>query len=320
MDRSVNNLSIKTICRTFSDNFKHTGFITNESTHAYITDLIHSFFIRNVERIGDIPIKFIGDRDSASHALTFYAALLFNEANNDINSFKMDSSNAKDNYFYTILGDVFKRESILKEGTHEYDIGNILVIILINIIQACYEFIAHYGKTTKIPTGLSLAWIGPVDPITPWFFASKRGYIYRNIFGPSTNTISVIIEILSDNPNIRHVCIYDLSEECVIGILLMLNGDNRFIVKISGIPIDKYLFSDRYNIAAYHRTYPLPDEPHYSVRVWGREEIFSTVEFIRGIIIGAQLRGVNINETVYDLKQYDQNMKQWNPLKLDDYR
>lgn len=142
------------------------------------------------------------------------------------------------------------------------------------------------------------------QPITPWDLAKFRNTELTHLFGPANDKLTIIISMSNQNYE------YDVTEEFAYGLLLGFHDVHDFSLFLMDLPLYKYDLENRFiDRNRYDYNYiAIVSDMIDGVRI-NREVFFDTLDFIQGVMTGAQWTNVDPHSIIRNLVQINNGIK-----------
>lgn len=163
-------------------------------------------------------------------------------------------------------------------GQYLNDIKDLLATI--NNVDEARSFILDYIRQL-LPTE---------NIISPWQLASTRNDINQSFFGPATEQLPIFVTV---GPNIYN---HLLTQDFCFGILLAISDQQQLILSINNTPI---VLNDLLPL------YNTEKQSKYSCDSSVGPIFFDSIDFITGLITGAQWIDVDAHKFIANLRSFE---------------
>lgn len=145
------------------------------------------------------------------------------------------------------------------------------------------------GKLIILQTLANVLVLPDNTTATPWYISENKNEIAVRLFGPASDTVSVIVTTGTDS--FQH----ELTEELTYGILVGIEGIPNFILSVAGVVITRDDLAFKYTISE--------DTPvsRYAVTVRENVVYFNTPDFVQGAITSCGWIGVDPHTIITSL-------------------
>jgi len=151
----------------------------------------------------------------------------------------------------------------------------------------------EFGKIIILQTLANVLVLPDNVTATPWSIAENMNEIAVRLFGPSSNTISVIVSTVSNS--FQH----ELTEELTYGLLVGIEGNTEFLVSIAGVEITRGDLAFKHMISEDTPVY------RYGAIIRGDTIFFNTPDFIQGVITSCEWIGLGPNTIITSLMEFE---------------